>query len=352
MAVAKRNKRVSSIDVAKLAGVSQAAVSRAFTPGASVSEETRNKVLAAAENLGYHPNVIARSLIQQSTKIIGIVMIRFQNPFYSMVLGKFTEKLGELGYRTLLLNIADSKGVDEALPMALQYQVDGIIITSATLSSTMAEGCIRSGTPVVLFNRYNSKGNVSAVFCDGVGGGRMVADTLLDAGHQRMAFIAGEEKSSTSRDREMGFVGRLKERGQLLYERAKGKDYTYESGFSAAKYLLEIKNPPDAVFCANDLIAMGALDFARGQMGIKVPEELSIIGFDDIPMAAWPAYSLTTVQQPIDWMVDATIERLMRAIQSPVAEIVIKKVPGILVERNSARTVINDNETWKGRSRH
>ncbi len=337
MAVPRKNRRVSSVDVAKRAGVSQAAVSRTFTPGASVSEETRNKVLAAAEDLGYHPNVIARSLIQQSTKIIGIVMIRFQNPFYSIVLGKFTEKLGELGYRTMLLNTADSKGIDEALPMALQYQVDGIIITSATLSSTMAEGCVRSGTPVVLFNRYNSRGNVSAVFCDGVGGGRMVADALLDAGHGRLAFISGEEGSSTSRDREKGFRDRLRERGQDLSKRVNGKEYTYEAGFSAARELLETKKPPDAVFCANDLIAMGALDFARGQMGIKVPEELSIVGFDDIPMAAWPAYALTTVQQPVDWMVDATIERLMRAIESPVAEIVIKKVPGILVERHSAR---------------
>lgn len=243
-----------------------------------------------------------------------------------------------MGYRTLLININHSKEVDEALPMALQYQVDGIIITSATLSSKMTVGCIRAGTPVVLFNRYNSSMNVSAVFCDSVGGGRMVADVLINAGHQRLAFIAGEEGSSTSRDREKGFVDLLKERGQKFYQRENGKNYTYEAGFSATKRLLEKKNPPDAIFCANDLIAMGALDYARGQRGIKVPEELSIVGFDDIPMASWSAYSLTTIKQPIDRMVDATIERLMRAIQSPGAEIVIKKIQGILVERDSART--------------
>ncbi len=334
----KSNKRVSSVDVARLAGVSQAAVSRTFTPGGSVSDKTRQKVLAAAKKLGYTPNVIARSLIQQSTKIIGIVMVRFQNPFYSKVLGEFTRKLNEMGYRTLLLNVAHSKEIDEALPMALQYQVDGIIITSATLSSKMADGCLQAGTPVVLFNRYDSSGNFNAIYCDSVGGGRIVADALLDAGHQRLAFIAGEKDTSTSRDREKGFTERIQERGCKVFLRESGGDYTYEAGYSAAERLLKRKKRPDAIFCANDLLAMGAMDYARGQLGIRVPQELSIIGFDDIPMASWPGYSLTTIKQPVDWMVDATIERLIRAIQAPVAEIVMKKVHGILVERDSART--------------
>ncbi len=334
----KSNKRVSSVDVARLAGVSQAAVSRTFTPGGSVSAKTRQKVLAAAKKLGYTPNVIARSLIQQSTKIIGIVMVRFQNPFYSTVLGEFTRKLNEMGYRTLLLNVAHSKEIDEALPMALQYQVDGIIITSATLSSKMADGCLQAGTPVVLFNRYDSSGNFNAIYCDSVGGGRIVADALLDAGHQRLAFIAGEKDTSTSRDREKGFTECIQERGSKVFLRERGGDYTYEAGYSAAERLLKRKKRPDAIFCANDLLAMGAMDYARGQLGIRVPQELSIIGFDDIPMASWPGYSLTTIKQPVDWMVDATIERLIRAIQAPVAEIVMKKVHGILVERDSART--------------
>ena len=333
----KPNKRVSSTDVARLAGVSQAAVSRTFTPKGSVSDKTRQKVLAAARELGYTPNVIARSLIQQSTKIIGIVMVRFQNPFYAIVLGEFTRKLSEMGYRTLLLNVAHSKEIDEALPEALQYQVDGIIITSATLSSKMAEGCARAETPVVLFNRYDASGSFSAIYCDSVGGGRTVAQTLLDAGHQRLAFIAGEKDTSTSRDREKGFTECIREKGAKLFLRENG-DYTYEAGYSAAERLLNRKNRPDAIFCANDLIAMGAMDYARGQLGIQIPQELSIIGFDDIPMASWPGYSLTTIRQPIDWMVDATIERLIRAIQAPGAETVIKKVHGILVERDSAFT--------------
>jgi LacI family transcriptional regulator len=331
-------KRVSSIDVAELAGVSQSAVSRVFTPNGSVSEKTKNKVLAAADRLGYHPNFIAKSLIQQSTKLIAIVMVRFENPFYSIVLGRFTRKLEKLGYCTLIWNITHAREIEQTLPMALQYQVEGIFITSATLSSRMVDSCVRSGTPVVLFNRYTSGGSVDAVYCDSIGGGRMVADALVGAGHKRIAIVSGEEESSTSRDRETGFVDGLSEAGHRLWAR-EGGDFTYESGYRTARELLKKTKRPDGIFCVNDLMAMGALDCARLEMGIRIPQELSVIGFDDIPMASWPSYSLTTVRQPIDKLVDATIERLLTAMKSPGADIVTKKIQGSFVQRGSSRRV-------------
>lgn len=333
----------SQIDVARLAGVSQAAVSRTFTTGASVSEETRAKVLAAAEKLRYRPNVIARSLIRRSTNMVGLVVMRFTNPFYSQMIRDFTRALQDQGYWALLLNIDDVHEVEDALPMALQYQVDGLIITSATLSSTLAEDCARSGTPVVLFNRYASNDSVSAVRCDSVAGGRLVADALLDAGHQRLAYIAGEERASTNRDREQGFIERLQERGQTLFLRESAGEYTYESGYAAALRLLRGDERPDGVFCASDLIAMGTLDAAQVTLGIRVPDELSIIGFDDIPMAGWPGYSLTTVRQPVEEMVEATMRVLMEAIESPGAEAVIEVIPPALVARASARVARVDD---------
>jgi len=329
----------SQVDVARLAGVSQAAVSRTFTPGASVSEETRAKVLAAAEQLGYRPNVIARSLIRKSTNMIGLVVMRFTNPFYSRMIRDFTRALQDLGYLTLLFNIADVHEVEDALPTALQYQVDGLIITSATLSSKMAEECARSGTPVVLFGRYASSDNINVVRCDNVLGGRLVADALLDAGHQRLAYIAGEEGASTNRDREEGFMERLRERGYEPSFRESAGDYTYESGFEAARRLLQRDDPPDAIFCASDLIAMGALDLARYQLGIKLPEDLAIIGFDDIPMASWLGYSLTTVRQPVEEMVQSTIQVLMNAIESPDSETMLKVIAPSLVVRTSTRAI-------------
>ncbi len=332
----REGKRASSTEVARLAGVSQAAVSRVFTPNGSASSETRKKVLAAAKKLGYRPNAIARSLTQQSTNIIGLAVVRFTNPFYAQLVGEFTQRLQERGYWTLLLNVAAENEMERALPMALQYQVDGIIVTSATLTSRLADECVRTGTPVVLFNRYALDSHVNAVCLDSVGGARLIADALLDAGHRRLAYIAGEEASSTNRDREKGFTERLKEREHTLYLRETG-DFSYESGLAAARQMLNRADRPDAIFCANDLMAMATLDVAKHELGIKVPAELSIVGFDDVPMASWPEYSLTTFRQPIDRLVDATIEVLFGAIEKPDGERIMRWIPGTLVQRASAR---------------
>jgi DNA-binding LacI/PurR family transcriptional regulator len=334
----QKETRASQIDVARLAGVSQAAVSRAFTPGASVSAEVRQQVLAAAEQLGYRPNAIARSLITNSTNIIGVVQVRFGNPFYSQIFKEFTQKLQDLGYSILLLNAAQDHEIEQTLPTALQYHVDGLIITSATLTSKMADECARIGTPVVLFNRYEMGTTANAVCCDNVGGGKLVANALLDAGYERLAYIAGEEGSSTNRDREQGFSQQLQTRGHTLAFRESGNQYTYEAGYAAAKRLLQNDTPPDAIFCASDLMAMGALDAAK-EYCLKIPEDLGIVGFDDIEMAAWPSYAITTVRQPVDRMVDTTIEILLTAIENPEAETVMKWIPATLVERKSTRAV-------------
>lgn len=332
-------KGLSQIDVARLAGVSQAAVSRTFTPGASVSEDTRSKVLAAAEELGYRPNVIARSLIQKSTNIIGLVVMRFSNPFYARIIRDFTRILQEQGYWTLLLNIAQMQELEETLPMALQYQVDGLIITSTTLSSRLAQECARSGTPVVLFNRYSPDTNINVVRCDNVEGGRIVADAFLEAGLQRLAFIAGEETSSTNRDRESGFLERLAEYDIDLAFRESAGDYSYELGYEAARRLLGRDNPPEAIFCANDLIAMGVQDYARVEMNIKIPDELAIIGFDDIPSASWPGYDLTTIQQPVEPLVESTLKVLLDAIQTPELGAVERVISPKLIQRSSTSKI-------------
>lgn len=326
----------SQVDVARLARVSQAAVSRTFTPGASVSDETRAKVLDAARKLNYRPNAIARSLIRRSTRMIGVVVMRLTKPFYARIIREFTRGLQAEGYWTLLFDIAEEGEVEKTLPMALQYQVDGVVITSATLSSKLAEEFARTGTPVVLFNRYASSGQTHVVRCDNYAGGRMVADAFLDAGHQRIAYVAGEEGSSTNQDRERGFVEGLQARGMQLWQRAAG-DYSYEGGYAAAQQLLRSSERPDAIFCADDLSAIGTLDAARYEFGLHIPEDLSVIGFDDIPMAAWSSFSLTTVRQPFGDMVKATIQVLTEAIAAPEAKPVTAVIPPKFIARSSAR---------------
>ncbi len=327
--------KATSVDVAQLAGVSQSTVSRTFSGDVRVAVATREKVFAAAKALNYMPNAIARSLITQRTGIVGIVMAYMTSPFYPYVLEKFVQKLQVINRRALVFSAAPGQELDDLLPQVLQYQVDGLIVTSATLSSRMVDEAARIGTPIVLFNRYMPNAHVGAVCCDNVEGGRLVADLLLDAGHRHLAYIAGSEDASTNRDREQGLVVRLRERGHDAWLREQGQ-YTYESGYAALARLLDHPAPLDAVFCANDIMALGALDCARDR-GVRIPDELSIIGFDDIPQAGWSAYVLTTIRQPVDQMIDAAIAMLHARLEAPQTPPVVTLLPGVLIERGSAR---------------
>jgi len=329
-------KRVTSVDVARLAGVSQSTVSRTFSPESNIAPATRDKVLAAAETLGYAPNAIARSLITNRTNIIGLVMANITNPFYPYVLERFIAQLQQSGWQALLFSPAPDQDVDDVLPLALQYRVDGLIITSATMSSEMADECARQGTPVVLFNRYIFGANVSAVCCDNVEGGRMIANLLLDAGHRSLAYIAGNADTSTNIDREKGFMDRLHERGVTEVVRAQGV-YSYEAGYELALQVLRENPSLDALFCGNDIMAMGAMDAARSELGISIPDDLTVFGFDDIPSAAWPVYSLTTIRQPVERMIEKTLQLLFERIEEPDKAPVLELIPGELMRRTSAR---------------
>ena len=323
--------KVTSIDVARRVGVHQSTVSRALGNDPNVAPETRERVRAAARELGYTPNAIARGLITRRTALVGIVMAGLTSPFQPYVLDKFIRELGAAGMRPLVFSAPQGQEVDDILPAALAYRPDALIVTSATLSSARVDWCARHGTPVILFNRYLPGSAASAICCDNVEGGRLVANLLLDAGHRRLAYVAGSANSSTNRDREKGFTDRLWERGipQIVREQAA---YSYESGHAAAHALLARDDPPDAVFCASDITALGVRDAAR-ERGVRVPDDLAIVGFDDIPMAGWAAYDLTTIRQPVDRMIAATLHLLREPAQTPTTRL----FPGELIERGSTR---------------
>lgn len=326
---------VTSLDVARLAGVSQSAVSRAFTPGASVAEATRKRVFEAARALGYRPNAIARTLITRRSRIVAMVVSYLENPFYPAIIELMSQRLQRDGYH-LLLFISDTGAADELLQQLMQYQVDGIVLVSATLSSGLARDCARAGVPVVLFNRVAALGSVSAVSSDNVEGGRIAARALVGAGHRSPAFIAGLENTSTSRDREAGFREELARHGIRRFRRAVGH-YSFDGAREAARRLFTTGKPPDALFVANDHMAIAAMDTLRRELGLRVPDDVSVIGFDDAPQAAWDSYRLTTVEQAAATMVEATVALLMEQIGqgAPVARRV--DVPVRLVVRDSVR---------------
>jgi DNA-binding LacI/PurR family transcriptional regulator len=329
--------QVTSVDVAKLAGVSQPTVSRAFDPDSPVSAETRARVLAAASTLGYTPNVIARSLKSRNTNIVGFILANLTSSFfYPRVLERFTQRLQAIGKQVLLFGAQPDRPVDEILPRVLGYQVDSLIIASTTPGQAIIDECARIGTPVILLNRFAPQTQANVVACDNEAGGREAANTFLDLGHQRIAYMAGIRSTATNLMREKGFMEQLESRGYGGCIRAEGA-YTYEDGRAAARFLLDRDDPPDAIFCAADVMALGVLDVARYELGISVPQELAIIGFDDIPMASWPAYDLTTIRQPIDEMIDEAIQLIIQKENEDAPQGQTKLLPGKMILRGSTR---------------
>ncbi len=320
-------------EVARELGLSQSTVSRALSANANVAPDTRLRILEAAAKLGYQPNAIARSLITRRSNIVGIVIANLTNPFYPEMLERFSLRLQEVGMQSLLFNIPPSKKVDDELPRLLQYQVDALVIISSVVSPSTAALCAAHNRPLVLFNLYVAGSDIAAICCDNVAGGGMVADYLIDRGHRRIAYAAGRTGSPTNDDRERGFIGRLRERGAVLHARVGGDVYTYEAGRAAAKALAAQK--PDAIFFANDLMAMGGMDALRYELKLRVPEDISVVGFDDVPMAGWLAYDLTTVHRPVALMVDQTVEMLARTAKGETMPDTPQFVPVNLVERRS-----------------
>ncbi|HEY6858533.1 MAG TPA: LacI family DNA-binding transcriptional regulator [Pseudolabrys sp.] len=337
--IAKRRVRsVTAELLGKRLGLSQSTVSRAFTDAASIHPETRERVIKAAQSLGYQPNILARSLITRRTNIIAVVMANLIDPFYPLVLDELAQRIQASGLQVLLFIIPPEKHVDDVLPSLLQYKVDAILITSATVSSRVASVCASQQIPVVLFNRYIPGLKVAAICCDNVAGGRAVAEYLYKTAHVRPAYVGGERDATTNLDRARGFTERLAELGVALHAHEVGGAFSYDAGYKAADRLVRKNIKPDSIFFASDVMAVGGIDAIRATK-LRVPDDISVIGFDDVPMANWPAYALTTVRQPIAQMVDETAKILgfdKPAIKKPSRTIHFMK--GMLIERT---TVIN-----------
>lgn len=331
------NEKVTSLDVARLAGVSQSAVSRVFTPGASASKTTVEKVRRAADELGYRPNVLARSLITGRSRIIGLVVAYLENYFYPEAVERLSVALQERGYHVLVFMAAQTvSDVDGVMREILDYQVDGIVLASVSMSSGLAERCQSSGIPVVLFNRDQDDPRLSSVTTDNRAGGRALAELLAGHGHRRIAYIAGFEGASTQRDREMGFRDGLAAAGLELFSRGVG-NFEHRQAEDAARRMFDRADPPDAVFVCNDHMAFAVMDVLRFDLGLKVPQDVAVTGFDDVPPAAWRAYDLTTFRQPVNRMVAETVATLMDRIEAGGTEPRRIKLDGALILRGSTR---------------
>lgn len=341
----------TAVDVARLAGVSQSAVSRAFTPGASISAEKKTRIVEAARQIGYRPNVIARSLITGRSNTIGLVAAYLQNYFYPQIIEQMAARLRRSGFHIALFTTDLNQPADNILEEILGYGLDGLILVSTTLSSALADECRATGIPVVLFNRTTESLNVSSVTGENRRGGELMARFLVAAGHRKIAFMAGVEDSSTSRDREHGFVAGLAAHGLALCARVVG-DYRYDRAGEAARSLLSSRERPDAIFCANDHMALAAIEVAKYEFGLTLARDISIVGFDDIELAGWPSFALTSFSQPAAPMVERTVDLILELIADDTAPTRHEIVAGDLVIRGSARLppgcrTVEGRQTWE-----
>lgn len=313
------------------------AVSRVFTPGASVSARMRARVSAAADKLGYMPNVLARSLMTQRTHLVGIIQANFNNPVYLTILDHFTRTLQQRGLRTLLLNVSNENDLEAMSRLVLQYSVDGLVVSAGAISPFITEQCVKRAIPLVAFARRPRSGQLNVVCADNVAGGRMAARRLLDAGHQKFGFLGGPATASTSEDRGKGFRAEIEEAGLRLTTSAHASDYGYEAGVHAARQMLSSKDCPDAIFCASDITAFSVLDVARHEFGLAVPDDLSVVGFDDVNLAAASSYNLTTISQPVEAMVKETIDILGRQMETWTGAWETRLMACTCIERGTVR---------------
>jgi len=333
-----RKPRVTVKDLARDLGMSVSTVSRAFHPHAVIAQQTRDLVLQRASEIGYRPNPFARSLITKRTSIVGLVVSDITNPFYPEVVTRLTEELRAIGMNVMLVAASASGEIDDAVRLLLTYQPDLAIILATTLSTEARRECDEAGTPVIFFNRLSNDAGGFGVTCDNVAGGALIADYLINRGHRRLAYVAARPDASTNIERREGFVRRALERGLPEPAVVEAGLFSYEAGYGAAAAFGALEPRPDGVFCANDILAIGFLDGVRRELGLAVPEDLSVVGFDDIAMAAWPSHGLTTVRQPVDEMLKSTVELARKLAAHASTEPFVNRIaPAGLVERQSTR---------------
>ncbi len=324
-------RNVTSTDVARAVGVSRSTVSRAFIPEAYVKPEVRQRILSVSNKMGYTPNVLARALISQESPIVGIIMHTLSNPFHAALYSELSNKMQSAGLTPITAQLSEAGDVKAALEAFRQYRVQRVVLTSFAVTEPVVEACLDSGLEVFLLNRTDRMGRTSAVCADLTQGGRLAADHLVGRGHSRIAIVDGLAGSWTATARAEGYIQGLTAHGLEPVLRIEG-DYTYEAGAAAADVIRNAGCNPDGVLCANDLCAFGLIDALRAD-SCRVPDDVAVVGFDDVPMAAWGAYQLTSVRLPINQMVDRLLDLLMRTAVADEALTEVTFVPCRLVER-------------------
>lgn len=334
---AKRPTPVTLREVALRAGVSTSAVSRAFTPGASVSARKRAVIEAAAAELGYSPSVLASALTTGRTQMIGLVSNNFHNPVFLEVFDQFTRGLQDRGLRPLLVNLSGDMVLEDAVRMLRRYSVDGVILASSTLPPAYAAKFLEVGLPVVhCFGRWSPRPQVNIVGIDNRAAGRLAAGTLLAHGYRRIAFLGGPDGASSTQDRLAGFLDVAQAQDDVQVSTSFATAYSFDAGRAEMQRLLSLGPSAEAYFCGDDVLSIGALS-ALADAGLDVPGDVGVLGLNDMEMARWPNINLTTVRQPIADIISASIDLVVASLNDPAQPPEARLFGCSIVERGTLR---------------
>ncbi len=323
-------------EVAERAGVSRSAVSRTFTEGASVSAKTRRKVEQAAVALGYRPNALASSLTTGRTKMIGLVSNNFHNPIFLQVFDLFTRGLQDRGLRPLLVNLSDETDPENSVRMLRQYSVDGVIVASSTLPLSFARAFRDANMPVVhSFGRHTATPNVHVVGVDNIACGRMAVRELVARGYRKIAFLGGPEDATSTQDRLTGFLSATSKYPHVEANFSFAQAYSFEAGRAEMNRLLKMPTA-EAYFCGDDVLSIGTLSAIQSH-GLHVPDDIGLIGLNDMEIAAWQNINLTTIHQPICQIIEASIELIVSMLSAPDQLPEARLFPCKVVERGTLK---------------
>lgn len=324
-------------DIAAKVGVSVSTASRALAGNPAISAETRQAVQEMAAALGYRMPAQGRRARKSATRMVGVVVGALHNRFMTQLLENLHHALHESGYQlTLIIDSMNEAGALQTLRPLIDGYLDGLIIATATLDSPVVAELRRRGIPIVLVVRSVEQPGLDTVEIDNVHAGEVAVRHLFELGHRRIGLVMGPHNTSTSRDRVSGTLRYLESQGFATADvPLVWGEYTTESGYSSAMAMLAANQKLTAIVTGNDTIAIGVLEAAK-RRGLAVPEQLSVIGFDDIPIAGSPLVALTTIRQPVEAMARTAARRLVERMNSRTpAPAVRDLLPIHLIQRST-----------------
>jgi LacI family transcriptional regulator len=329
-------------DIARKTGFSVSTVSRVLhdqTRKYKISEETSIAVRRAAEELGYTPNKLARGLRLKKTHMIGVIVPDVSNPFFAMVVKSVSKGARRAGYGITVSDSDEESNIEEeSLRALLETRVDGLLIAAVGQEYGHIRDVKRIRTPLVMIDRWSSDLEVDAISVDNFKGGYLATDHLLREGHRKIALIQGRRGTNANEGRLQGYLKAMKEANVIVPPQyVVGDDFGTLNGYIETKSLLQLKDPPSAIFAAGDLIALGVLQ-ALKEESVVIPKNISLVTFDDPSFASYLSPPLTAVEQPVEKMGEMAVQLLIHRMRAPDAE--IKQVllePRLIVRESVAR---------------